>query len=219
MKKLIEIVYNPRKVFQEDGGFIIPFIAVIILSIVFLVILTPVRFEQILQNVTERIQDLPQEQQERILGSMSVKNIIIRGGIAILIMVPIKIILQALIYQVSLPLIGGELSLKSSLFILSYANLISTFSGFLKVPVALISKNINVRTDLSIFLPQGSGYLWKVLSQIDLFTIWSLGILGLGLSIMGKVEKKKAYILVGMLWLAYILLMPLIPWGRGGLGR
>jgi len=219
MKKLIEIVYNPRKVFQEDGGFIIPFIAVIILSIVFLVILTPVRFEQILQNVTERIQDLPQEQQERILGSMTVKNIIIRGGTAILIMVPIKIILQALIYQVSLPLIGGELSLKNSLFILSYANLISTFSGFLKVPVALISKNINVRTDLSIFLPQGSGYLWKVLSQIDLFTIWSLGILGLGLSIMGKVEKKKAYILVGMLWLAYILLMPLIPWGRGGLGR
>jgi len=219
MKKLIEIVYNPRKVFQEDGSFIIPFIAVIILSIVFLVILTPVRFEQILQNVTERIQDLPQEQQERILGSMTVKNIIIRGGIAILIMVPIKIILQALIYQVSLPLIGGELSLKNSLFILSYANLISTFSGFLKVPVALISKNINVRTDLSIFLPQGSGYLWKVLSQIDLFTIWSLGILGLGLSIMGKVEKKKAYILVGMLWLAYILLMPLIPWGRGGLGR
>jgi len=219
MKKLIEIVYNPRKVFQEDGGFIIPFIAVIILSIVFLVILTPVRFEQILQNVTERIQDLPQEQQERILGSMTVKNIIIRGGIAILIMVPIKIILQALIYQVSLPLIGGELSLKSSLFILSYANLISTFSGFLKVPVALISKNINVRTDLSIFLPQGSGYLWKVLSQIDLFTIWSLGILGLGLSIMGKVEQKKAYMLVGLLWLAYILLMPLIPWGKGGLGR
>ena len=219
MKKLIEIVYNPRKVFQEDGGFIIPFIAVIILSIVFLVILTPVRFEQILQNVTERIQDLPQEQQERILGSMTVKNIIIRGGIAILIMVPIKIILQALIYQVSLPLIGGELSLKNSLFILSYANLISTFSGFLKVPVALISKNINVRTDLSIFLPQGSGYLWKVLSQIDLFTIWSLGILGLGLSIMGKVEQKKAYMLVGLLWLAYILLMPLIPWGKGGLGR
>jgi len=219
MKKLIEIVYNPRKVFQEDGGFIIPFIAVIILSIVFLVILTPVRFGQILQNVTERIQDLPQEQQERILGSMTVKNIIIRGGIAILIMVPIKIILQALIYQVSLPLIGGELSLKNSLFILSYANLISTFSGFLKVPVALISKNINVRTDLSIFLPQGSGYLWKVLSQIDLFTIWSLGILGLGLSIMGKVEQKKAYMLVGLLWLAYILLMPLIPWGKGGLGR
>jgi len=219
MKKLVEIIYNPRKVFEADGSFVIPFVAVIILSIIFLVILTPVRFEQILQNVTERIKDLPQEQQETILRSMTVKNIIIKGGIAILIMIPIKIILQALIYQVLLPLAGGELSLKNSLFVLSYANLISTFSGFVKVPVALVSKNINVRTDLSILLSSEGGYLWKVLSQIDIFTIWSLGILGLGLSIMGKVEKKKAYILIGILWLAYILLVPLIPWGRGGYGR
>lgn len=219
MKKLIEIIYNPEKVFEENGSFIIPFLTVIILSIIFLVILTPLSFEQILQNVTERIKELPQEQQEKILESLTVKNIIIRGGIAILIMVPIKIILQALIYQVLLPLIGGEISLKNSLFVLSYANLISTFSGFVKVPVALLSKNINVRTDLSILISSKGGYLWKVLSQIDLFTIWSLGILGLGLSIMGKVDKKKAYTLVGILWLAYILLMPLIPWAKGGLGR
>ncbi len=207
MKGLIDIIVNPNKVFSEERRPWAPFLATVIISLLYYLSIQLLLRDQILAKSLEYISNLPEEQKERALAMINSHTRLIFGAISILIIIPIKILLQSAIYHFVAPVFEGNLSFKNSLTLLSYANFVSSLSAIVKLPLALLTGDPFVRTDLGFLFPDLKGYMGSILSQIDLFTIWSLYILAMGIEKYGKVKKNVSYLLVAILWLVYILVI------------
>lgn len=209
---LIKIITSPSKVFDEEKKPWIPFIATLLISIIGFLIIRTVLASEFSEKALKFIENLPEEQKQRALERIgNLPRMLVVGIITILVFTPLKILIQALIFNTVAPVIGGELSFLRALTITSFANYISSLSWLIKVPIAITARDPVVRTDLGMLFPELKGYLPVVLSQIDIFTIWSLIIIALGLEKYAKIERKKCYMLVSILWLIYIAgLAPLL---------
>jgi hypothetical protein len=78
-------------------------------------------------------------------------------------------------------------------------------------------------TNLGVFLGSGTSPALKALaSSLDLFTIWSIVLLAIGLAAIGgsrKITRRKTATLVVSLWLVVVLLSVLVALVFGGGGR
>jgi hypothetical protein len=206
MKDLITIITTPAKVFEEEKKPWIPIISTIIISILGFLVLRLALSAEFAEKTRQLIENLPEDQKERALaGLTNTTRMLLVGTITILIITPIKILLQSIIFNQTAPIFGGELSFLNSMTILGYANFVSSLSLLIKVPVAIITRQPLVRTDLGILFDEIKGYLPVVLSQVDIFTIWSLIVIAIGLNKYAKLDKNKSFLLVFILWGVYIL--------------
>ncbi|RKY95994.1 MAG: hypothetical protein DRQ06_02480 [Candidatus Hydrothermota bacterium] len=193
-----------------------PFWFVVLFALVVFFLTFSLNKVEIIRQAAERVKELPPEQREAAMKTLRPGIMMLYGVLGVIITVPLKMLAQAAIFQRFLPLVGGEAPFSKVLTVVTFANFISTLGNLAKVPVMLLSKTAEVHFDLSLLLgnPETKGYLYRLFTQIDIFTVWSLIVLGIGLSVTGKVERKKAYQVTFGLWLLYILLIPLLPFRR-----
>ncbi|MEO0228718.1 MAG: YIP1 family protein [candidate division WOR-3 bacterium] len=212
MVDLIKIITSPTKVFDKEKKPWLPLVATVIISIIGFLTLRTVLANEFSEKALKFIENLPEEQKQRALDQIgNLPRMLIVGVATIIILTPLKILIQALIFNTAAPLMGGELSFPGAIVVMSFANYISSLSWLIKVPIAIITREPVVRTDLGVLFTELKGYLPIVLSQIDIFTIWSLIIIAIGLEKYAKIERKKGYILVLTLWIIYIAgLAPLL---------
>jgi len=205
---IVRIIYSPKEVFEKEENNPspwLPFVFVLLISLLLVAIVIPVTHSSIVQAVKERVKELPPQARERSLEFLSLERSLIFGLLTTFFMVALKIFFQAGVLNLLVPLIGGEGTFNSVLTAVAYGNLISTYGGIVKLPAVIIKKSPRIHTDLSLFLPQeATGFFKYLLSNIDIFTIWSLLVMGAGLSVLCKVESKKAYIFLAVLWIIYI---------------
>jgi hypothetical protein len=71
----------------------------------------------------------------------------------------------------------------------------------------MMKGNINVQTSLGLLLsPEAKGsFLYSVLSSFDIFTVWQVILVSMGLGVMYKFTTKKAFTTVLILWIIWIL--------------
>jgi hypothetical protein len=71
----------------------------------------------------------------------------------------------------------------------------------------MVKKTAQVHTSLAAIMPSGSdeSLLFKILSHTDIFTIWEIWLISLGLAIVYKFSTKKAATLVIGLYLVYVI--------------
>ncbi len=212
MVDLIKIITSPTIVFDEEKKPWLPLVATVIISIISFLTLRTVLANEFSEKALKFIENLPEEQKQRALDQIgNLPRMLIVGVATIIILTPLKILIQALIFNTAAPLMGGELSFSRAIAVMSFGNYISSLSWLIKVPIAIITREPVVRTDLGVLFTELKGYLPIVLSQIDIFTIWSLIIIAIGLEKYAKIERKKGYILVLTLWIIYIAgLAPLL---------
>jgi len=207
MRNLIRIIYEPDKVFEEEQKPWAPLFMGLLLSLLFFVGIQLLLREEILSNAMKRVAELPEDQKSNALLILNSPRRIIFGLVTILIFYPLKVALLALIYNIAVPIFGGELPYSKSFTIFSFSSYISSLSTLIKLPVALITKNPLVRIDLGVFFASKTSYLASVASQVDLFTLFALTVAALGLEKYAKVKKEQAFTIVGILWLSYILIV------------
>ncbi len=219
MKSALKVFYAPNEAMaeiNENPRPWIPFVLVVLLSlVVFLISFTFIK-EEAIREAMKRIEELPPEQRDMAMKSVKAGYMMLTGIIGVIVMNPLKMLLQGLAFQGGLKFVGGDAPYNKVLSVVAHANLISVFGNILKLPVIVLTKSPKVHYDLAIFVSsmEPKSYLYRFLSQIDIFTIWSLFVLGTGLSVVGNVERRKAMYFVFGVWILYILLVPLIPFGR-----
>lgn len=204
MKNLLRVIVEPGKVFEEDQKPWAPLIATVLIAICYFVVIQVVLKEEIFSMSLQYIEGLPEAQREAATAALQSRTRMVTALFTIILLIPLKVLIQALIYNVSVPLLGGEITYFKSLTVLSFANFISILSDVAKLPIAIFTRNPVPRTDLGILVGNSKSYLATVLSQVDPFTIWSLFIIALGLEKYGKMKKSNAAILVAILWIVYI---------------
>jgi hypothetical protein len=107
---------------------------------------------------------------------------------------------------------GAKPAFAPTLAVASWALLPGFVKGILAIPAILRQGAIDpggverlLPTNLAAFLPEeATGVHVRLLSALDLFTLWSLALVILGTAHVAQVSKARAATVVVVLWLAWL---------------
>lgn len=117
----------------------------------------------------------------------------------------------ALIYNLSLPLLGAHGGYRRVLAVTAHAGLVAIPAAALRVALILVSRSAASTTSLLAAFPGAkAGFLQVVLSRIDPFAFWGLALTGLGLKVVFDIKGAKSYWLVAAIWVLVTLAFALL---------
>lgn len=132
------------------------------------------------------------------------------GTASQVVLQPAVYLLMAAIFLVILRLFGSEIDFRRSLSVSLHGMMPFLVATLLTIPVVLSRAELNLQdvqsarylySNLAAFAPESTGKpLMALLSSIDLFSIWTIFLLGLGFRVVGRVSNAVAYGVVIGLW-------------------
>ena len=130
----------------------------------------------------------------------------ISGLVAAPIMTFVMLFIGAAIYLLVGKLLGGLLSYGQCLPIVAYTSLIAILQHIVKTPLVLATGTMDVQVGLGMFLSEEArqSFGGHLLSLIDPFVVWMVVVAGLGLSIVGQIERSRAYAGVAAITLIFL---------------
>ncbi len=214
------VLFSPTRVFEairERPTWLLALVVLVLLGVVAGYVLgEKVDWEQVARDqLAQSSRQLSEEDVERAitvteaLGSKMVFLGPLFGG-------PLVYLLMALLFWVSMKMLGGELTYKASFSTVLHGLMPSAVSALLTIPVILsrteldmeqVNSGTLVASNVGAFAPEGtSNTMRSLLASIDIFSIWSIVLLSIGFAVVARVSRGKAAAAVITLWIVYILL-------------
>jgi hypothetical protein len=173
---------------------------------------------------TERMQErgMSEEQIEEALEQMEkfTGNPVMRYGaplVGALITQLIGFFFLALVYNLALPLLGTTGSYMKVVSVTAHASLVAIPGAIVRAILMLIRRSAEVSTSLALAFPNvESKFLGVVLARVDIFTIWQLVLVGLGLKVVFDTKGSKSYWLAIAVWALVTIIFGLIANFTGG---
>jgi hypothetical protein len=170
--------------------------------------------EMIRASLEEQGRQLGEEQiqgvidmQEKILPTLMI--------VGPLLGTPVVYLLLGLVFMVVFKMLGGELRFVQSFSVTLHSMMPRAVAGLLSLPVVLTREELTydelrdgsvLASNATVLAPEDSGPLMiSLLSNLDVFTIWTLALLVLGYAVVAKVSKRSAATGVLVLWAVYVL--------------
>jgi len=128
----------------------------------------------------------------------------------------------ALIYWLGVRLVGGVATYQQVFSVVLYGFMPVVIRALVKIPIVLSKHNINPR-DAETIVRSGPAFLvaykehpmlWALLTRLDLFAIWSLILIVIGLAVASRISKAKSAGVVIVVW----SVMTLITLGFAAIG-
>lgn len=121
----------------------------------------------------------------------------------------------ALIYWVGVRMLGGAASYVQTFSVVLYGFMPQVIRGLIKIPIVLSKHNIKlqesetvVRSSLNFLSSYKTNpVLWTFLTRLDLFAIWSLILIVIGLAAASRLSKAKTAAVVIVAWVLMTLLV------------
>jgi hypothetical protein len=209
--KIINTYFEPRKVFESlriKPTWVIPFIIVALLGVTSFWFTYPLIMKDVITNIQENEQYTEQQKEliiERIGGGEHPP--IYQLAFAPVGVIVYLLLISAVLYFVFNVLLGGGSSFKRVLSVFSYSSLIAIPQAIVKIPLTFAKQTADIQTSLAIFLSPDSKdtFLYRVLSGFDIFTLWQVILIALGLAVMYKYTMKKTFNVVLILWILLIV--------------
>ena len=214
ISRMIRIFYAPGETFESlarrrsAADWLVPAILSAVVVTIAAVLVLPVATEFNQEVMQQRMQSMSAEEREIVeqyqtQGIMQVSTLIVTP-----IILFIFLFVFAVCYLVMGKLLGGLLSYGQVLAIVAYGGLITIPQQVVKTLLILAQKTPLVQIGLGMFLSEETlqSFSGRLLSAIDPFVIWSVVITGLGLSIVGQLDRSKAYAGVGVITLIWLSL-------------
>lgn len=130
----------------------------------------------------------------------------------LVVFVPVLMLIMAAILLLAFKVMGGEGNFRQSWSVALYSWVPQLLKGLLvtfliyragtvtpEEIAALLKSNLGFLTD-----PKGNPILFALLSSIDIFAIWTVILLGIGLSYAHKTSRGKAFGIIVTLWIIVI---------------
>lgn len=137
---------------------------------------------------------------QRLAGQMGVIQ-----AVTVLFFGPLMTALIAGILYGAFVVMGGEARYKQVFAVVTHAGIISLLQAAFTLPVNYQRQSLSSATNLSVFFPDLSegSFLASLLGFIDLFWIWYLVVLAIGLA---AVYRRKWSSIAGGLFIVYVLI-------------
>jgi hypothetical protein len=109
---------------------------------------------------------------------------------------------------------------KKMMAAVAHVSLIGILSSIIRVPLILAKGTSDVTLSPAAFLPveQHTTFFYHLLSQLDIFAIWMLGLSALAISVIAGVPTRKATTAVVILWIVLMPIFALLQTKLGGAG-
>ncbi|AHG91183.1 Yip1 domain-containing protein [Gemmatirosa kalamazoonensis] len=226
LEDIVDVFYQPAAVFERrrNAGFGLALLLYAILSAVMLYAARPVMrpvFERQMDQAIEKINANPNisaDQKESIGNRM-------RGAIdspfaliVPIILIPLTLFITALV----LWLVGKAFGSSASY---SQAAMVTTFASFPRLLLGAIVTGFSLATGREVGTQFGltlspaamlgadaSPVYAALLSRLDVGTLWTTALLGIGIAIVGRVSRTQGYMTAAVVWLlggAFIVLSAL----------
>ncbi|MCK4462083.1 MAG: YIP1 family protein [candidate division Zixibacteria bacterium] len=193
-KGLFEVFYSPASWFEKlrsDPKVLIPYIVLAIFTAVVFFVIGDlvVKMQMESPQMQERLQGQPLPAQAAEIMWYST----VVGGTIALLLAPLLAAALALFW--GNVVFAGKASFKSLLSVMLYGELIYAVGNLLVLPLVLAKDSLAVGLNLGI-LAADRGLqdpLFVALSKVDLFIIWEIIVIGIGLAIIYGFPRNKGY--------------------------
>jgi hypothetical protein len=208
--KVLNIFFEPKKVFESlkiKPTWLVPFIIVALLGMGSFYFTFPYIMDQQVERIMEN-ERIPEQQKERIVEDLKEKAhpplwqmaIAPAGSLVVLVVV------AAVLFFVFNVLLGGDSTFRRIFSVYCYSSLIAIPAVIVKFPLIMTKRTLDIQTSLAVLLsPDSKGtFVHSVLSSFDIFTIWQVILVSLGLGVMYKYSTQKALTTVVIIWIIWI---------------
>lgn len=104
-------------------------------------------------------------------------------------------------------LFDKEVTYRQMLVVKGYASMVLIPEWIVRTPLILIQERADVHTGPGAFVPaeMADSFFGKMLIGINLFDLWQIGIMGIGIAVMSRASMKKATLMLLILWGLWIM--------------
>jgi hypothetical protein len=208
--KVLNVFFEPKKVFESlkiKPTWLVPFIIVALLGMGSFYFTFPYIMDQQVERIMEN-ERIPEQQKDRIVEQLKEKAhpplwqmaLAPAGSLVALVVV------AAVLFFVFNVLLGGDSTFRRVFSVYCYSSLIAIPALIVKLPLIMTKRTIDIQTSLAVLLsPESKGsFVHSILSSFDIFTIWQVILVSLGLGLMYKYSTQKALTTVVIIWLIWI---------------
>lgn len=198
--RMVRVFYAPSETFESvseqrsAADWLVPTFIVAAVAFILAYLTSPI-------YVAELVEQVPEDQREGAQIALRIS-----GLTAALVMPFVMLFISAAMYLLVGKLLGGLLGYGHCLAIIAYASLISILQHIVRTLLVLATETMTVQTGLGMFLSEEARHSFggQLLSLIDPFVVWMVVVGGLGLSIVGQIERSRAYLGVAAITLIFL---------------
>ncbi len=161
--------------------------------------------QQIQEALDRRGQELPPE---AVDGQVNVYRYL--GPGSTLVMVPLMTLaLSGLVYLIFMVALGGEGTFKQVFSAYAHSSLIGILGSAVGTSMVFLKGNTKSTTSAAAFLPflEEDSFVYRFCQGLDLFVIWQLAVLSIGMGIIGRMSTRKS---ATAIFTAYLVIWLLI---------
>jgi hypothetical protein len=213
MDKIFNIFFSPAKVFQslkEKPSWALPFV-IILVFVALTAVVTVISTKDVAMARQEEMlkeRGMTEQQIEQAKVFLSGPLPVIFGAIGAIIVTGVILLVFALLVNVLIPPLGGAASFARVFSVISHSALVMVPGNIIRFILILVTKSLTVSTSLAAFTPNlgRNSILFQILASFDVFTIWEMILVAMGIRIVSDLKQDRAYLLVFGIWVASIIL-------------
>ncbi len=213
----VDIITSPAKVFQrrQDGKFgmhlLILTLLCVVLFFVFKNAMEPIFDAEFSRNAAKMMEKNPKMTAEQLEMGRKMGGTF--AGIGFAIIFPISVMLVGVALWAIGKAFGAVQSMKQSMFIATISQVPSVIGMLLGAAQAMLLPADKLTSQYSITFSAArfmdpdatnAGVL-GLIGRIDLIGIWIIILMGIGLSVIGKIDRPKAWAAAAIAWVLAIL--------------
>jgi len=223
MNTAFNVIFSPGAAFRklkEKPRWIAPLIIVlVVLLAVTMVGVSKMNYADVKAKAEQAMRDrgMPEDQiQQRLEASDKIMNNPVTKyalpAVVAVVGTAIGMVIVALILMLIVPLLGGaNANFLLGLTVVAHAAMVRVIAAVVRLILVLVRGVEHTSTSLALALPNAKGFLLHFFSRVDIFTIWELILIAMGMKIVYDLKDNRSYYYLFGLWLIYILLASLLP--------
>jgi hypothetical protein len=211
--KMAAVFTSPKKAYEaisEKPDWLAPMIVLVLVGILFAVTVVPsVILPDVMEKNIEQMRDrgMTDAQIEGAMKYMSGAIPVIIGVVAVLVITPVNLLIVSGILFGVCSLAGGKAKFVQVFSAATYSGLIGTLGAIVKGILMYAQHSAHVGTSLALLLSEEASktFLYRLLGHFDLFVLWQIAVLVIGLAVIYRWKNSKAAGIVVSLWALWVL--------------
>ncbi len=212
--RMIRVFYAPRETFEDAAAsrtaidWVAPAAVSAIVALAAAVAIVPLAMEEGARVMQEQMQgqelsDEQREMMEKMTGAGQTFGIVVAPAGSFVVL-----FVSALVLLGAARIAGADVGYSGMLTVSAYSSLVQALKGIIVTPLMLSKKSMVVHTGLGLLLPgeMMNTFAGRFLAGIEIFMLWQVVIVAVGISALGRVDTRKALVPVVVLWLIWLLI-------------
>lgn len=205
--RILGIFINPRETMEDivaRPSWIIPLALILISTVVSVFFLQELILDQAVKGMTTSNPNMTQEQIDQALPFIKTMT-----WVSVPLAPPIMyLIFAGLFLFVGNVILGGQTNFKTAFSVVCWSGLISILGSAIMIPALRAKGEMTSITSLSFLESSGDqgSPIYFLLSQIDLFSLWWLVVLGLGFAAAYKFASQKGLTTAFVVWGIFLVI-------------